>query len=106
MATIELPSKPEAITSPRASATTRFGRTLRRLPLHVLVILICLVWMTPTAGLLISSFRPPFLVATTGWWEAITPPFDFTLANYERVLDTNNLGRSFVNSLFLTIPAT
>jgi alpha-glucoside transport system permease protein len=34
------------------------------------------------------------------------PPFRFTLENYERVLTTNNMAQSFVNSLFVTIPAT
>jgi alpha-glucoside transport system permease protein len=79
---------------------------LRRLPVYVVVVVLCLLWLVPTLGLLVSSFRPPVLVATSGWWEALSPPFHFTLANYERVLTTNNLGRSFVNSLFIAIPAT
>ena len=54
-------------------------RLLRRVPLHLAILAICLLWLAPTVGLLISSFRPPDLVATTGWWEALTPPFDFTL---------------------------
>ena len=37
---------------------------------------------------------------------ALEPPFVFTLDNYQRVLATNNLGQSFVNSLLVTIPAT
>lgn len=88
------------------SMPARLVQLLRRGPLHLVIILICLLWLAPTAGLLVSSFRPPNLVATTGWWEGLTPPFDFTLANYDRVINTNNLGRSFVNSLFIAIPAT
>jgi alpha-glucoside transport system permease protein len=84
----------------------RLPKLLRRAPLHVAVVLICVVWLVPTVGLLVSSFRPPQAVSTTGWWEAFTPPLDFTLQNYERVLDRNNLARSFVNSLYITIPAT
>jgi alpha-glucoside transport system permease protein len=106
MATLDLPSAQDAAAAPRGTAREGFVRTLRRLPLHILIIIICLLWMTPTVALLVSSFRPPAQVAFTGWWEALTPPFDFTLQNYERVLTTNNLGRSFVNSLFVTIPAT
>jgi alpha-glucoside transport system permease protein len=84
----------------------QLGRLFRRAPVHLAVILLCLLWLVPTVGLLVSSFRPPNLVSRTGWWEALTPPLDFTLQNYERVLDTNNLERSFINSLYVTIPAT
>lgn len=79
---------------------------LRRAPLHAVVIGLCLVWLIPTVGLLVSSFRPPRLVATTGWWTSIVPPLQFTLENYVRVLNTHNMGRSFLNSLLITIPAT
>jgi len=79
---------------------------LRRLVLHAVVIGILLLWLVPTVGLLVSSFRPPRLVASTGWWTALLPPFEFTLDNYLRVLGAYNMGRSFLNSLFITIPAT
>jgi alpha-glucoside transport system permease protein len=88
---------------------TRAGRLadlVRRSPLHAAIILIALIWMLPTVGLLVSSFRPPQLVARTGWWTAFQTPFGFTLENYERVLTTNNMGQSFLNSLLVTVPAT
>ena len=97
------------IAMPRARATSvpaRLVRALRRGPLHISLISICLVWFVPTVGLLVSSFRPPNLVATTGWWTAFTTPAQFTLENYERVLTANNMGQSFLNSLFVAIPAT
>lgn len=79
---------------------------LRRLPLHIVVIGICLVWLIPTLGLLVSSFRPPREVTQSGWWAAFRPPMQFTLENYRRVLGAYNMGRSFLNSLFIAIPAT
>jgi alpha-glucoside transport system permease protein len=84
----------------------RAGARLRGGPLHVAILIICLLWMLPTVALLVSSFRPQNLVTTTGWWSAFVPPFQFTLDNYARVLSTNNMGQSFLNSLFVTIPAT
>jgi len=97
-------------TGQRASAaglsTGRLLRQLQGLPLHLVIILICLIWITPTLGLLISSFRPANLVATTGWWEAFKSPFQFTLDNYRQVLTTNNMAPSFVNSLMIAIPST
>jgi len=76
------------------------------LPIHIAVIGLTALWVIPTLGLLISSFRPAHLVTTTGWWTALVPPFQFTLENYERVLTANNMDTAFVNSLTLAIPAT
>jgi alpha-glucoside transport system permease protein len=70
------------------------------------VIGLMLIWLVPTVGLLVNSFRPASDVASTGWWTSILPPWDFTLANYEHVLNQNNLGDAFINSLFITIPST
>jgi len=57
-------------------------------------------------GLFVSSFRPAALIAKTGWWTAFTPPFHFTLDLYREALGSANMGRSFINSLFISIPAT
>ena len=96
-------TRPELMTG---QSGARLVRALRRSPVHVAIILICLVWMTPTVGLLVSSFRPANLVATTGWWEAFKTPFQFTFDNYQQVVTKNNMGPSFINSLFISIPST
>ncbi|MBE0477279.1 MAG: carbohydrate ABC transporter permease [Coriobacteriia bacterium] len=62
--------------------------------------------MVPTLGLFVSSFRPARAIATSGWWTALRPPFEFTLQNYESVLLTQGMAQSFRNSLVITVPAT
>ncbi|MDD3827784.1 MAG: carbohydrate ABC transporter permease [Anaerolineae bacterium] len=84
----------------------RLKRALGRIPVHIVVITIAILWFIPTIGLLISSFRPPQDIASSGWWEVFTPPTDFTLELYEEAITARNMGQSFVNSLFITIPAT
>jgi len=88
----------------------QFGAGLRkfaaRLPLHVIIIVIALLWMTPAFGLLVSSFRPATAIATSGWWTAFETPFKFTLDNYGTVLSQNGMARSFLNSLIISIPGT
>jgi len=84
-------------------------RALTRSPLHIAIIAICLVWMLPSVGLLVSSFRPAVDVTNTGWWSVFQTPFkftQFTLANYVEVITDQGMGRAFVNSLYITIPAT
>jgi alpha-glucoside transport system permease protein len=98
--------EPVAVAGPKQGGAPLLIAALRRVPLHAVVIGLCLIWLIPTVGLLVSSFRPPRLVATTGWWTSIASPLQFTLENYVRVLNTYNMGRSFVNSLLITIPAT
>jgi alpha-glucoside transport system permease protein len=87
-----------------------FGASLRKLasrfPLHILIIVIALLWMTPAFGLLVSSFRPSADIAGSGWWTAFETPSKFTLDNYSTVLSQNGMWRSFLNSLIISIPGT
>ena len=68
--------------------------------------IVCFLWLVPSLGLLITSFRTAEAALTTGWWTVITKPFqDWTLSNYTEVL--NSGGRNaFVNSLVVSLPAT
>ncbi len=92
--------------STRVGRAGRIARAVARSPLHVVVILIALVWLVPSVGLLVSSLRPRALIASSGWWTALVPPFRFTLDNYAYVLGFAHMDRSFLNSLLISIPAT
>ena len=92
--------------SERERRGNRLLQGLRRFPLHIIIVALVLIWSTPTVGLLVSSFRPAHLVTTTGWWTAFIPPWNFSLELYEQALSAAGMGQSFINSLFITIPAT
>jgi alpha-glucoside transport system permease protein len=81
-------------------------RFASRWPLHLIIIGLMTLWLVPTLGLFVNSFRPAADVQRTGWWTSLAPPWDFTLANYEHVLARSGLGDAFINSLFITIPST
>jgi alpha-glucoside transport system permease protein len=82
------------------------GRFLARLPLHAVVIALCLLWFVPSLGLLVSSLRPKAAILTSGWWTSFSPPLSFTLQNYTHVIQQAGIGRSFLNSLLIAVPAT
>jgi alpha-glucoside transport system permease protein len=91
--------------SPRAGGRGLTG-SLGRLPLHGALIGAALLWSVPTLALLVSSFRDPAAITSSGWWEALRDPSQLTLDNYEAVLTQRGMGRAFVNSVLLTVPAT
>lgn len=85
--------------------TKRQRPMLGRFGVHLAVIALMVIWLIPTIGLLVNSFRPAQAVASSGWWTGIFKP-DFTIENYQAVLGQQGIGDAFVNSLFITIPAT
>ena len=52
----------------------RLKKWLNGLPVHVALLALCLLWIVPTLGLLVTSFRPFQDVGRTGWWMALAPP--------------------------------
>jgi len=89
--------------------TEKMSRTLSRGLLHAVIIFIALLWLIPTIGVLVTSFRPAQDVANSGWWtvfESIFSSVRLTLRNYEVVLSRLGIGRAFLNSFLITIPAT
>jgi len=81
---------------------SRFGRW----PTHLTIFILMFIWLIPTIGLLINSLRPASEVNDSGWWTAIFAPSQLTLDNYAHVLAESSIGPAFINSLFITIPAT
>ena len=69
-------------------------------------LVIALLWTVPTAGLLISSFRPEGDVKSNGWWNIFTDP-SFTLDNYRDVLSGGSSGlmTNLVNSIVISVPS-
>ncbi|MBN2149263.1 MAG: ABC transporter permease subunit [Anaerolineales bacterium] len=53
---------------------SKINRIFNRLPLHMAVIGLMLIWLIPALGLLVTSFRPVQSVNTNGWWMALAAP--------------------------------
>jgi alpha-glucoside transport system permease protein len=87
------------------TASERLTRMVSRSPVHIILGLIGLVWLVPTIGLFITSFRPSADMRTTGWWTVLFEP-RFTLVNYQRVIEGEGMGQAFLNSVFIAVPST
>ena len=89
-------------TVPRSS---RMVRVLTRAPATILLALIALLWLVPTIGLFISSFRTAAANAESGWWTALTMPSQLTLEPYRNLLDDPSMVSAFVNTILITVPS-
>jgi alpha-glucoside transport system permease protein len=101
------------VVRPASTEAARAGGSLDRKGagwfVKIIIAVIVVLWLIPTLGVLISSFRPESLVDNTGWWTALAHPFDaaqWTIENYRTVLSTGGFGNAFLNSLAVTLPAT
>ena len=81
----------------------RLSRQVRRLPLHLGVWVIMAIWLIPTFGLFVNSFRPVSEMSQSGWWTALFPPSRFTTESYEQVFATEGFADSVLNSLLISL---
>ncbi|MGI8824392.1 MAG: carbohydrate ABC transporter permease [Chloroflexota bacterium] len=80
-----------------------------RTPIHIVIVLISAIWLLPTLTLLFTSVRSIQDIDSSIWWNILWQPHQFTLDNYHNVLQAAGsigMGRAFINSLIITIPAT
>jgi alpha-glucoside transport system permease protein len=90
----------------------KIGSMVERLPvlasrgiLHVAVVGIALLWLIPSVGLAVTSFRPRGDILSSGWWNVLGQP-RFTLDNYTSVLGNEGVGQALLNSFIITVPST
>jgi alpha-glucoside transport system permease protein len=88
-----------------APGEVRTGGWVTRIAILAIVVL----WLIPTLGVLVTSFRPEALTDSSGWWTTLAHPFraaEWTIENYRTALDAQGFGNAFLNSLAVAIPST
>jgi alpha-glucoside transport system permease protein len=83
----------------------RIVRFLNRTPIHIVLGIIAVIWLAPTIGLLITSFRPREDIQATGWWE-VWKTLRFTTDNYLGVINAQGMLGAFVNNVIISVPST
>jgi alpha-glucoside transport system permease protein len=95
----------EAVVRPRETPSARVLGFISRAPVHVGLLLVAVIWLVPTIGLAVTSFRPRSDIQASSWWSSLTE-WSFTLHNYDEVLSSANMDSAFVNSIMITVPST
>ncbi|WP_117190918.1 carbohydrate ABC transporter permease [Rhizobium terrae] len=71
---------------------------LPRLVVHVSVLLICIVWLIPTLGILVTSFRDAGQITASGWWTAFTGAAETSAARLGEPSTARQEGANYVIS--------
>ncbi len=70
------------------------------------LIVVALLWLIPSLGLFVTSFRTGGDSATSGWWTVISKPAQLTLENYTNLLSNSTITSSLLNSILIVVPTT
>jgi len=106
MSAEQVTTRRESAVAGSVAALNNLGYRLQRLPLHLVIIIFCAIWIVPTIGMMINSFRSVSDMGTSGWWTTLFPPHGFTLASYNQVLSLEGVTPSILSSVLITIPST
>jgi len=82
----------------------RIVSVIDRSAIHFVLALVALIWLVPTVGLLITSFRPRSDIQATGWWDIAQ--LHLTSENYQQVLQAQGMFEAFLNTVFIAVPST
>ena len=101
---------PDVLAGPAIQARPRTlsGRivmALNKTPIHIALGIIAIVWLAPTIGLLVTSFRPRTDIQATGWWETLST-LRFTTDNYAGVINSQGMLGAFINNIIISVPST
>ena len=91
---------------PRRSLATRIVGRLGGGLVQLVLVVIAFGWLVPTIGLAFSSLRSVEDNNSSGWWTVFTTPAQLTIDNYQKILSNDDIVRSFVNTILITVPAT
>jgi alpha-glucoside transport system permease protein len=84
------------------SVATKVVRVLGKAPVHLVLIVIAMMWLIPTAGLFITSLLSPSDQAEGGWWNFLFEPSAWTFENYSNMFDNEGI----VDALWITAQVT
>ncbi|MFB7406927.1 carbohydrate ABC transporter permease [Streptomyces sp. NPDC056202] len=89
-------------TTSRTGPTRWLGSTVAQ----TFLVLVALVWITPLAGLFLSSLRSEQDNASDGWWTSLVDPAQLSVDNYRALFEDSGLVSAFWNTVLISVPTT
>ncbi|MFJ3904002.1 carbohydrate ABC transporter permease [Streptomyces sp. NPDC090025] len=88
------------------SSHTGRNRWLGNSAVQALLAVVALVWITPLAGLFLSSLRSEQDNASHGWWTSLLDPAQLSVDNYRALFEDSGLVQAFWNTVLISVPTT
>jgi alpha-glucoside transport system permease protein len=105
MAAVEAEA-PLVIRDPQESVAARIGRIAARLPVHLLLLVVGVLWLMPALGLFFTSLLSPTNFQSHGWWKVFAHPHLATWANYSNVWHNTDIPHAIVVTAEIAIGGT
>ncbi|MBA3841534.1 MAG: carbohydrate ABC transporter permease [Actinobacteria bacterium] len=105
MATYEAEA-PVVVRDPSEAVPARIARFATRLPVHLFLAFVAILWLMPALGLFLTSLLSPSDFATHGWWKVISSPHLATWANYANVWNNTDIPHALVVTAEIAIGGT
>ncbi|AOP51357.1 sugar ABC transporter permease [Streptomyces lydicus] len=74
--------------------------------IQLFLLVVGLIWLTPAAGLFLSSLRTEEANASSGWWTALSAPSRLSFDNYAALLKDSGIVQAFWNTVLISVPTT
>ena len=99
-------AEPIVIPKPQDSPAARIIRFVAKAPVHLVLMILALLWLVPTAGLFITSILPASDLASRGWWKIFSHPSSATWANYNALFHNHGLISALKTTAYIAVGNT
>jgi alpha-glucoside transport system permease protein len=96
------------VTPPRPDQTVakKILRVIAKLPVHLFLLFVAVLWLVPTIGLAVTSLMSAQDYSQFGWWKVISHPHIATWANYSNLFHNTSIPSSLRTTAEITIGGT
>jgi alpha-glucoside transport system permease protein len=97
---------PIVVRDPSEALPARIARGAARLPIHLLLMFVGVLWLMPALGLFFTSLLSPESFQANGWWKVLAHPHLATWANYSNVWHNTDIPHAIVLTAEIAIGGT
>jgi alpha-glucoside transport system permease protein len=88
------------------SVAARILRVAGKAPIHLVLVLVGLLWLIPTAGLFLTSLMSAGEISTGGWWRVFSSPSLLTFDSYRKIFENETITHSLLTTFYIALGGT